>query len=343
MLGFKVKEKIGIGYAYELGNSDISSFTGQTHEIHIGYHLGTKKEHAEPVSSFIKSHRKSADERAADAERRRQERLQALQDTNEPEDDATTDDQTTDDTTSDDVTDVVVEDNQWENVENTAEPLSRSNNGVQERGVRFERVNEQGVKEVVVSWIPEPEAGQGQTWEIANPEEPPLERTNPDGTKEVGIKWLVTDDQGSKRMVIKWSQVGDESANNIGDNNVNDRLEDDQSDDQTISDTNTGQASNEELGNSNAAIRVKRGNHFLELPDGNHVIAGAFSEFQHAENYSDELFNKGFHDVIVGYVSARGYYYTVVFRSDSFDQAEAQKNRLKRREGFEDVWVLTVE
>ena len=61
LAGAKVKEKIGIGFAYELGNSKISSELGPTFEINIGYHLGTKKDHAEHVSSFIKSHRHSAE------------------------------------------------------------------------------------------------------------------------------------------------------------------------------------------------------------------------------------------------------------------------------------------
>lgn len=328
LLGFKVKEKIGIGYAYELGNSDISSFTGATHELHIGYHLGTRKEHAEHVSSFIKSHRKSVEERAAEAERRRQERLLALQKASEVRARAEAQRNEGNETP----TETASSDESWESGD-TGEDLTRDNNGIRERGVRLERTNAQGEKEVVVSWVPEDDGSSDETWEMTDRD--PLERTNPDGTKEVGVQWEVTNEQGVKSIVIKWSPVeGNISSNNEFNNNV---------DSGVTSTGQTNQVTNEELGNSNASIRVKRGTHILELPHGNHVIAGAFSEFQHAEDFSDDLFNQGFHDVIVGYVTQRGYYYTVVFRSDDIKKAEAQKNRLKRRAGFEKVWVLTVE
>jgi len=91
LAGAKVAEKFAIGFAYEIGNSNISSELGPTFEVNVGYHLGTKKDHAEHVSSFIKSHRLSAEERARKAELERQQRLAALQEsrgTETPDEDA---------------------------------------------------------------------------------------------------------------------------------------------------------------------------------------------------------------------------------------------------------------
>ena len=98
----------------------------------------------------------------------------------------------------------------------------------------------------------------------------------------------------------------------------------------------------EEFEKSDVPLEVKKGNNLLELPTGNYVIAGAFSEFQHAEDFSDDLFLKGYHETIVGYVPAKGYYYTVVYRSDNLNQANTERNRIRNRPGMDKVWVLKV-
>ena len=91
------------------------------------------------------------------------------------------------------------------------------------------------------------------------------------------------------------------------------------------------------------APRVKRGTHYLELPPGNHIVAGAFSEFEHAEDFSDTMFERGFHDTILGYQSEKGYYYVVIFRSDDHSKAATQRSRIRKSPGMEKVWILTVE
>ncbi|MEQ8715601.1 MAG: type IX secretion system membrane protein PorP/SprF, partial [Cyclobacteriaceae bacterium] len=90
LIGAKIKEKIGIGYAYEMGKPDISNLTGNTHEIHLGFHLGSKKDHADHVSSFIKSHRLTAEERAAKAEEERLAALAVLEASQEEEEEVAT-------------------------------------------------------------------------------------------------------------------------------------------------------------------------------------------------------------------------------------------------------------
>lgn len=365
LIGFKIKEKIGIGYAYELGNSDISSLTGATHELHIGYHLGSKKEHAEHVSSFIKSHRKSAEERAIEAESNRQERLLALQKASEIQADAR--ERETRREQKEEVEpieqEVKEEPQPWNEPDISDQSLIRQAGTVTERGVVFERENESGETERAISWIPD-EGAADETWKIAEPDSEPTERANPDGSKEIGVKWLVTNDNGTKNIVIKWSPLQSDSDSEPEDRVVTERndvdtnivdvdpivsdpvdsyQEEGDSDVVVVEETPEQPMTNEDLERTNSSIRVKRGTHVLELPHGNHVVVGAFSVFDHAEDFSDDLFDDGFHDVIVGYVTARGYYYTVVYRSNSLNEAEAEKNRLKKKAGFEKVWVLTVE
>lgn len=255
LLGFKVKEKIAFGYSYEIGNSQAQSLTGATHEVHIGFHLGTKKKHHKHSHSFIKSHSLSAKERAELAAKKRQARLDALLDNRieEPTED-------------------VVEEVPDTPIDKPVDPV--------EDNEPIEEVNDDPVD------VPE------DTTEI---EDTPIETEEDNIDNEPGII---------------------------------------ESDPEPVDETPS---------TSRNPNTVKRGGHFLELPHGNHVIAGAFGEFEHAETYSDQLFQRGFHDTIVGYVTAKGFYYVVAFRSDDYDTAVAQKNRIKTRSGLEKVWVLTIE
>jgi type IX secretion system PorP/SprF family membrane protein len=240
LLGFKLKEKIGVGYSYEIGSSQTGSLLGATHEVHIGFHIGSKKKHHKHSHSFIKSHSLSPAQRA----KKEQAKLDALLNTRieEPTENIEEIEETpvVEDTPIEEETDPVVE--ELDNTEDTSTEIDEDNVDI------------------------EPE--------IVEPDPIPVEETP-----------------------------------------------------STSRNPNT----------------VKRGNHFLELPHGNHVIVGAFGEFEHAETYSDQLFQRGYHDTIVGFVSAKGFYYVVVFRSDNYDTAEAQKDRIKTRPGLDKAWVLTVE
>lgn len=263
LAGFKVKEKIVFGYAYELGNSDISSFTGATHEIHIGFHLGSKKKHHKHAHSFIKSHSLTPEERAKLAEKKRQERLAALQNAR----DAKT------------ATEVEVE----EPVEDTTPTTTpEENNEVEQTD----------------------NSSQTPTTNTPDP-------NTPDET---------------------------EAENNATENTDNNTEENTENTDPAVEIPNENETTTSKNPNT-----VKRGNHFLELPHGNHIIAGAFKEFQHAEDFSDELFQRGFHDTIVGYVTAKGFYYVVIFSSSDLAKAESRKDRIKQMRGLGDAWVLTVE
>ncbi|REE02125.1 PorP/SprF family type IX secretion system membrane protein [Marinoscillum furvescens] len=402
LLGAKFMEKIGVGYAYQYGNPTTASLAGPSHEIHIGYHLGTRKEHAEHVSSFIKSHRKSAEQRAREAELERQKQLQALQRSR----------QAAQETDEDDLgsllggakpVDETKKATNW-NYEQENEPVVRINKfGEKERGIKFDRVNEKGEKEVVFSWLPPPPPGATEeVYEIANPDEEPLIRTKPDGTKEAGIKWVRTIDGGEKETLIIWDEILTESEAETIDHNpaVAKELKDakiritadpvaeepaetepEQAQEPVIQEPEPveekpaeaieepaeviaeekpqqetrdeeeakGDVSltddfrtPEELVESDEHLEVRRGGHMLELPAGNYVVAGVFESFENAEDESDRLFQRGFHDTKVGFLTARGYYYVVIYQSDSLSKANSEKNRIRNRSGLSDVWVLKV-
>jgi type IX secretion system PorP/SprF family membrane protein len=366
LLGIKLKEKIGIGYSYEMGNTNISGLLGPSHELHIGYHLGSRKDHAEHVSSFIKSHRKSAEERAADAELERQRNLQALQNNREAEE------------SDDDALTITgkkeKEPNLWnyEKEDNLVERINE--NGEKELGVKFDRINEEGETEVVFSWLPPPPPGiTTETYEIANPNEAPRERTRPNGGKEIGVKWIRTLDNGQTETLIVWDPIISQTEADKIDHNPTEKLslENAKIVISAPEITNTEPASvnvdtlteedlpntlteeqpvvkqlddetQEEPTSSEEHLEVKRGNHLLELPKGNHLIAGAFKSFDHAEDYSDELFERGFHDTRVGYITERDFYYVVIYESDNMDSVKRQRSRISNLTGLSKVWILKV-
>ncbi len=379
LVGAKLFEKIGIGYAYEYGNPSNASLVGATHEVHIGYHIGTRKEHAEHVSSFIKSHRLTAEERAEKAELERQKKLQELQasrDAGQQEDE------------DEDVLNLVSgaqteekPDTHW-SYEKEDDPIERVNEfGDTERGIKFDRINENGEKEVVFSWLPPlPPGATEETYEIADPGEEPLIRTKPDGSKEAGIKWIRTIDGNEKETLVIWDEIltteeaeqldhnpstamplnnavisiskppnnDDETAADAppiqeitaaSESTAEDYISEEDKGDPTLTDDFR---TIDELVNSDQPLEVKRGNHLLELPAGNYVVAGVFGSWENAENKSDVLFQRGFHYSKVGYISARGYYYVVIFQSSDIANAYQERSKIKSRSGLSDVWVLKV-
>lgn len=277
LAGFKLKEKMAIGYAFEMGNSDKASITGATHELHIGYHLSEHKKHHGHGhrSSFIKSHKLSAEERAALAEKKRlaqeekdrkaQERLDKLNDVKEPE--------------------------KTEEVEKIGDNTNY-----------------------------QPETDQENASEAIT--------SQPESTKEIEKQEIP--EQSDDRTFEKEKPATENTQKN---NVVNNR----------DAENNNPVDYEEKITSPVGAPRVKRGTHILELPPGNHVIAGAFSEFDRAENYSDVMFQRGFHDTVVGYQSEKGYYYVVLFRSADHTDAARQRTRIRKSKGLEEVWILTVE
>ncbi|MEP0985301.1 PorP/SprF family type IX secretion system membrane protein [Ekhidna sp.] len=343
LAGAKIKEKFAVGFAYELGNSNISSELGPTLEVNLGYHLGTKKDHAEHVSSFIKSHRLSAEERARKAELERQKQLAALQQSRpsetEPEDDDAL--SIAQPTVLDDPepeAEVPTEKaDDWDHQEEHEEITRVNQFGEEETGIRLEKPSDTGEKNVVISWVPTAEAAS-----LSVASEGHLERELPDGSKEVGIKYEKQQPDGSVEHIIKWDKAINESqAATIAENP---ELTEEHHDEVAKGDPELTQdfRTHDELGNADDHIVTKRGTHLLELPAGNYVIAGAFSVFQYAENYSDELFQMGFHDTLVGYNSGRGYYYVVVYESGSLRQTRTKRDEFRKMPKLSKAWVLQV-
>ncbi len=268
LFGIKVKEKLAIGYAFELGDTEVNSFTGNTHEIHIGFHLSSKKEHAEHISSFIKRHRKTIRERKAEADARRFASLERLGD--DPEENS----------------------------------LLQTNNP--------------------------PEDSSENT-----DESDPVETTDGTGSADNNLT-----DPGQTDQNLTNSPI--DNVNNVdrGDTVLPIVPETDNPIDHTLTNDNR---TPDQLSQSDEPLRVRSGSHLLELMTGNYVINGAFREFDHAEDFSDKLFEQGFHDIKVGYVTATGYYYVVVNKVDDEKAAMAEAKRLRGRNGFEKTWVLSVE
>ena len=202
LAGAKIKEKFAIGLSYELGNSNISSELGPTMEINLGLHLGTKKEHAEHVSSFIKSHRLSAEERARKAELERQRQLAALQESRatEPEDeDALSIAKPTVLDEPEVATEIPTERaDDWDHQEDHEEITRVNQFGEEETGIRLEKPGEDE-KNVVISWVPTEEADELEVADDGH-----LERTLTDGTKEIGVKYEKTNEDGTIEHVVKW-------------------------------------------------------------------------------------------------------------------------------------------
>lgn len=341
LAGAKIKEKFAVGFSYEIGNTDISSQLGPTMEINLGYHLGTKKHHAEHAHSFIKSHRLTAEERARKAELERQKQLAALQNSrpDAPADEdalgiakpAVLDEPET-------VAEIPTEQaNDWDHQEEHEE-LTRVNQfGEEERGIRLEKPDAAGANNVVISWVPKADATNMQVASDGH-----LERELPDGSREVGVKYEKTNPDGSVENVIKWDKaINASQAQTIADNPG---LTEEHHEEVAKGDPGLTKdfRTHEELGQSDDHAVVRRGTHLLELPPGNFVIAGAFSEFQHAEDYSDELFQDGFHDTIVGFSSARGYYYVVVYESGNITQVRAKRDEFRKLPKLSKAWVLQV-
>jgi type IX secretion system PorP/SprF family membrane protein len=332
LVGAKVKEKIGFGFAYELGNSKISSELGPTIEFNIGYHLGTKKEHVEHISSFIKSHQHSAEERARLAALERQKQIAALQNSRPTPSSPPTDSDalgivgTTPKPplsdpapTTDTATEQEGDTEDWDHQEHKG-TLERTNQfGEQEVGIHLEKPNEAGGKDVVLSWIPSTQAG---TLTVAP--DGHLERELSDGTKEIGVKYERVNQDGTKENIVKWDKViNEQQAQTIVSNPDLTEAEHEEvakGDPTLTQDFRT----HDDLAASTEPMIVRQGNHLLELPQGNF------------------LFERGFHDALVGYSSARGYYYVVVFRSGDITRTRARRDEMRKLPILSNAWVLQV-
>lgn len=168
---------------------------------------------------------------------------------------------------------------------------------------------------------PEPEVTESATVVVANETDdveivsekvdtsiPVKTRTNTAGEWEIGTTYIQTKVDSSKLSVIKWSDALTATPPDVP------------------LPKNTHRA----------------GKHILELPAGHHVVAGEFDSFQGAEDYSDEIFQMGYHGAIVGYVSSLKQYIVVVHKGATMAQAEEELKVWSARHNLDHVYILNI-
>ncbi len=328
LLGAKIKHKIAVGAAYELGSSNIGSLTGSTFEIHVGMHMGGHKEkklgHVDHHKTWFSTHSDELVAKAA-AKERRDSILAAQQ--NEPA--------------------IIPE------VIPTTPVKKPAPIGWKINGNNLERNNDIGIKEIAYGTAPA--RNDGSSWAISPATSNFDERDRADGKREVAIKWVRIGSSGTMEESIKWTLIGEPAAEQLVEETTPDPAETDtQVNDpaqpvtkpvipvvtETVTPTDT--RTYEELAVAAKPLEVKRGNNILELPAGNYLVGGVYDDFDQAEKRSDEMFHRGFRDVRVGYVSARKHYYVILKKYSSVEQAQQDKTKVQASAGLKDVWVLKV-
>ena len=88
---------------------------------------------------------------------------------------------------------------------------------------------------------------------------------------------------------------------------------------------------------------VKKGDHLLELDQGNYVVVGTYTTYRDAEDYSDKLFIEGFYTKF-GYISQTKIYYVYIFESEDLQEANDTSERFNMIGAqFRENWVLQVQ
>ncbi|WP_420581481.1 type IX secretion system membrane protein PorP/SprF [Reichenbachiella sp.] len=82
----------------------------------------------------------------------------------------------------------------------------------------------------------------------------------------------------------------------------------------------------------------------LELPAGHHVIAGEFDSYEEAEDYSDKIFEMGFHGSLVGHLESLEdkKYVVVVHKGATMGIAKEEQERWSKRKNLNHVYILNV-
>jgi len=350
LLGIKFKKKFAIGAAFELGNSDFGDITGSSFEIHLGMHMGGHREkklaHVDHHKTWFQTHseellrRKRQQERqdsirTARADSIRQAQLLAKQNNQQ--------EQTEQKDTSTNGAKGNSASTPWSPSTEVITKTTAAGNII--TGTKLTRQSPNGEKDVLYSYPP-PRNG-GSAWAIS-PNTSEFEiRTDASGAREVGVKWVRIGTDGSLEEKVVWVTVGDPASTQ-----EEQQISDNQDNSETNADANknniaderltTDNRSYDELAQSDEHLEVNQGDHRLELPAGNYLIGGVYDRFSKASEVSDEVFQQGFRDTKVGYVSARGHYYLVLRSYNSLSQARKDKNKVQAVSGFEDVWVLKV-
>ena len=306
--GVKLKGRFGLGYSYETGNLNIMNDLGPSHEIHLGIHLGKRKPHAKHTSSFINSKR--------------------------PEEEVDTVIVEKIDTVIIERIDTVELDKPWELDETRGEVVITTETGEEWKAVVVQHVTREGVIEEAITWVP-----ANESWEMIGDQTKEI-RTNADGIVEIGVQYVKSNEEGEAESIMVWEPTMSKEAIDaiIAKATMKPDVQE-----EVIAEAPEEVVVEEVAPEEEVYIEeVVKGNHLLELPEGVYIVAGVFEIYENADKFSDELFLKGYHEALVGYVSEKGFYYTVIYRSENVADLKSKLFRERKKKGMGKIWIKMI-
>ena len=309
--GVKLKGRFGLGYSYETGNLNIMNDLGPSHEIHLGIHLGKRKPHAKHTSSFINSKRPEKEEKEEEVDTVVIEKI---------------------DTVIIERTDTIALDKPWQLDDTRGEVLKTTENGDQQKAIVVQQQSQDGTIEEAITWVPADES-----WEMIGDQTKEI-RTNPEGNTEIGVQYVKTNKEGQSDSLVIWEPtMSKEAIDSIIDKATTKPEIEEQPIEKVIPEIEEVIPEVEEI--IPEVEEVVKGNHLLELPEGVYLIAGVFEIYENANKFSDQLFLEGYHEALVGFVSEKGYYYVVIYRSDNLTQVKSKLLRENKKKDMDEIWI----
>ena len=309
--GVKLKGRFGLGYSYETGNLNIMNDLGPSHEIHLGIHLGKRKPHAKHTSSFINSKRPEKEEKEEEVDTVVIEKI---------------------DTVIIERTDTIALDKPWELDNTRGEVLKTTENGDEQKAIVVQHTSQDGTIEEAITWVPADES-----WEMIGDQTKEI-RTNPEGNTEIGVQYVKTNKEGQSDSLVIWEPtMSKEAIDSIIDKATTKPEIEEQPIEKVIPEIEEVIPEVEEI--IPEVEEVVKGNHLLELPEGVYLIAGVFEIYENANKFSDQLFLEGYHEALVGFVSEKGYYYVVIYRSDNLTQVKSKLLRENKKKDMDEIWI----
>ena len=310
-VGVKLKGRFGLGYSYETGNLNIMNDLGPSHEIHLGIHLGKRKPHAKHTSSFINSKRPEKEEKEEEVDTVVIEKI---------------------DTVIIERTDTIALDKPWQLDDTRGEVLKTTENGDQQKAIVVQHTSQDGTIEEAITWVPADES-----WEMIGDQTKEI-RTNPEGNTEIGVQYVKTNKEGQSDSLVIWEPtMSKEAIDSIIDKATTKPEIEEQPIEKVIPEIEEVIPEVEEI--IPEVEEVVKGNHLLELPEGVYLIAGVFEIYENANKFSDQLFLEGYHEALVGFVSEKGYYYVVIYRSDNLTQVKSKLLRENKKKDMDEIWI----
>jgi type IX secretion system PorP/SprF family membrane protein len=314
--GVKLKGRFGLGYSYETGNLNIMNDLGPSHEIHLGIHLGKRKPHAKHTSSFINSKRPEEEVDTVIVEKIDTVIIERI------------------DTVIIERIDTVELDKPWELDETRGEVVITTETGEEWKAVVVQHVTREGVIEEAITWVP-----ANESWEMIGDQTKEI-RTNADGIVEIGVQYVKTNEEGEAESVMVWEPTMSKEAIDaiIAKATMKPDVQE-----EVIAEAPEEVVVEEVAPEEEVYIEeVVKGNHLLELPEGVYIVAGVFEIYENADKFSDELFLKGYHEALVGYVSEKGFYYTVIYRSENVADLKSKLFRERKKKGMGKIWIKMI-